>query len=227
MSQSKAAARYDSFAQWYDEYLGQALYDPIPDHIRRLVGEGEGLCVDVGCGTGVHLQTLARLGWSVVGVDLSADQLGIARTRFEGVIRADAGRLPIASGAAARCVSVLTLTDFDDVGPFFAEAARILQPDGQLVVITTHPCFIGPFAKTEGGSDGTIQIFPGYRNTERVFEGPGLGSGIRSRVGVRHVPMAELLNKLIGAGLRLLNVEELGDGTIPWVFSLVASTHWR
>jgi hypothetical protein len=39
--------------------------------------------------------------------------------------------------------------------------------------------------------------------------------------------MAELLNKLIGAGLHLLNVEELGDGTIPWLFSLVASTHCR
>jgi SAM-dependent methyltransferase len=216
------AAQYDGWAEWYDEYLGQPLYEPVPGYVRRLVGEGEGYCLDAGCGTGVYLKVLSDLGWSVVGIDLSRDQLRLAATRSARVIQGDVGLLPIASGLFARCVSVLTLTDLDDVAPFFHEAARILHPEGQLVVVATHPCFIGPFTKQEAGSDGIAHIYPGYWHTERVFEGPGIGSGVRSRVGVRHVPLSELLNKLIAAGFQLLLVEELGEGTIPWIFAFVA-----
>jgi hypothetical protein len=35
--------------------------------------------------------------------------------------------------------------------------------------------------------------------------------------------LAELLNKLVEAGLQLVSVEELGDGTVPWLFAFVAS----
>lgn len=216
------AAPYDGWAEWYDEYLGRPLYEPVPDHVRRLVGEGEGYCLDAGCGTGVHLEVLSDLGWSVAGIDLSRDQLRLASTRSGRVIQGDVGLLPIPSGLFARCVSVLTLTDLDDVAPFFHEAARILHPEGHLVVVATHPCFIGPFTKLEAGSEGIAHIYPGYWHTERVFEGPGIGSGVRSRVGVRHVPLSELLNKLIAAGFQLLLVEELGEGTIPWLFAFVA-----
>ncbi len=79
----------------------------------------------------------------------------------------------------------------------------------------------------EQGPDGVAHIYPGYRHTERVFEGPGIGQGIRSKVGVRHVPLSELLNKLVSAGFQLLLVEELGDGTIPWLFAFVAKKESR
>ena len=60
-------------------------------------------------------------------------------------------------------------------------------------------------------------------DTQRVFEGPGIGAGIRSRVGVRHVPLSELLNKLVASELHLERVEELGKGTVPWLLALVAT----
>jgi SAM-dependent methyltransferase len=67
-------ARYDGWADGYDEYLTTPLYEKMPAHLARLVGRGRGLCVDLGCGTGVHLAVLGSLGWSVIGVDLSADR---------------------------------------------------------------------------------------------------------------------------------------------------------
>lgn len=73
------------------------------------------------------------------------------------------------------------------------------------------------------GAAGVATLHPGYGTTTRVFAGPGIGDGIRARVGVRHVPLAELLNKLIAAGLALTHVEEPGDGTLPWLLALVAS----
>ena len=215
-------AHYDGWAEWYNEYLSRSLYEPVPGHVGRLVGEGDGYCLDAGCGTGVHLEVLSDLGWSVVGIDMSRDQLRLACTRTPHVIQGDVDFLPFPSGLFARCVSVLTLTDFDDVAPFFHEAARILHPEGRLVVVATHPCFIGPFTRMEGGDDGVAHIYPGYQHTERVFEGPGIGAGVRAKVGVRHVPMSELLNKLVAAGFQLALVEELGDGTVPWLFAFVA-----
>jgi len=158
----------------------------------------------------------------VVGVDLSADQLRLARGRSTKVVQGDVGDLPFPSGTFQRAVSVLTLTDFDDVGPFFREAHRVLGRAGRLIVLATHPCFMGPFTSFDRDT-GIAQIHPGYRGTARVFEGPGLGDGIRSRVGARHVPLAELFNKLIAAGLRLECVEELDGDTVPWLIGIVAA----
>ncbi len=215
-------ARYDGWADWYEEYLSGPFYENVPSDLARLVGSGSGLCLDVGCGTGVHLQLLRSLGWSVIGVDVSADQLRLARGRSSMISQADACVLPFPPGLFECSVSVLTLTDFDDVGPFFVEASRVLERQGRLVVVASHPCFAGPFATMEEGT-GVAKIYPGYRDTQRVFEGPRLGEGIRSKVGVRHVPLAELFNKLLAAGFQLICVEELGNGTVPSLLAFVAS----
>jgi SAM-dependent methyltransferase len=147
----------------------------------------------------------------------------LAARRGRSVVQGDVAGLPFNGGVASRVVSVLTLTDFDDVGPFFVEAHRVLAPGGKLVVISTHPCFVGPFVKMEGGAEGVAAVYPGYRVTERVFAGPGIGSGVRSRVGVRHVPLSELLNKLLASKLQVEHIEELGNGTVPWLLTLIAS----
>lgn len=215
-------ARYDGFATWYDEYLSMPFYDNVPAHVSRLVGTGSGLCLDVGCGTGVHLPLLESLGWSVVGVDVSADQLRLAHSRSGQVVLGDACDLPFAPGVFHRVVSVLTLTDLDDVEPFFAEARRLLHPTGRLVLLTTHPCFMGPFVRFDR-DEGVAKINPGYRDTARVFEGPGIGDGVRSRVGTRHVPLAELLNKLIASGLRLESVHELDGELVPTLMAVAAA----
>ena len=70
---------------------------------------------------------------------------------------------------------------------------------------------------------GIARIHPGYRETARVFEGLGLGEGIRSKVGVRHVPLAELFNKLLAADLRLESVAELDGDTLPSLLAVVAT----
>ncbi len=215
-------ARYDGWTDWYDAYLQQPAYSDVPAHVLRHVGVGAGICIDAGCGTGVHLETLASLGWSVIGLDVSACQLRLAIQRWPVVVQADVARMPFPDAFVARVVSVLTLCDFDDVEPFFREVDRILIPGGRLVVITTHPCFVGPFVKTPAGAREVVTIHAGYRNTQRLFAGPGIGDGIRSKVGVRHVPLAELLNKLVTSGLNVERVEEIGKATVPWLLALIA-----
>src|SRR6266545_4459989 len=85
-------AAYDEIADWYEqEFLANqqandGMADPDPlgiNHaLRELLGNGSGTCLEIGCGTGVHAATVRKLGWTPVGVDLSAGMLRHARGRL-------------------------------------------------------------------------------------------------------------------------------------------------
>jgi SAM-dependent methyltransferase len=94
-------AAYDEIADWYEnEFLGgqstgARTRDGTPldldSVLRNLLGEGSGACLEIGCGTGVHATHVRKLGWTPIGVDLSAGMLRHAR-----------GRLPTDQGVRAK-----------------------------------------------------------------------------------------------------------------------------
>jgi ubiquinone/menaquinone biosynthesis C-methylase UbiE len=145
-----ASARYNGVANWYDNHVAWSTAAAAP-LIARLAGRGPGWCLDVGCGTGVHLGALAEAGWSVVGVDASADQLRVARRRsgpmVAGLVQADAARLPFPAGSYPLVVSAFTHTDVEDFTGLAREVRRMLEIDGRFVYVGLHPCFTGPFAE--------------------------------------------------------------------------------
>jgi ubiquinone/menaquinone biosynthesis C-methylase UbiE len=215
--------RYDGLAEWYDAHLGDFTLSATPV-LLELIGNGPGRCLEVGCGGGVHLPALAVAGWSVAGVDVSADQLRVARRRLPHVelVHADAAELPFADSSFDAVVAAFVETDVDDFASVVREAARVLCPGGRFACVGTHPCFTGPFARLE--EDGTRRIFPGYREAGWADDGPGLAeTGLRRKVGVRHVPLAELLHAPLAAGLTLERVEEPGDEPIPLVLAFSAA----
>jgi SAM-dependent methyltransferase len=199
-----APARYDGHADWYDESIAaySATATPL---LLRLVGIGPGKCLDVGCGTGTHLAALADAGWSVVGVDASADQLRVARRRpgslGTALVQADAAGLPFADGVLDLVVSEFTHTDVDDFAALAAETRRVLRPDGRFVYVGLHPCFTGPLAE-QPRADGARVVHSGYRKAGWRSSGPGtVADGLATRVGFRHLPLANLLMSMLDAGL--------------------------
>jgi SAM-dependent methyltransferase len=215
-------AAYDAHADWYDAYVtGHAARhtERTTAALRATLGPGPGVCLDLGCGTGVHAAALRALGWHVVGVDLSREQLRHARHRVPVAV-ADVRRLPVPAKAIDAAVATLIHTDVEDWDGTLREVARVLRPGGRFVYVGVHPCFVGPFAERAGGR---VCIHPGYGRSGLTFEGPGIGNGIRPRVGVWHRPLAEVINAVFAAGLSLTRVEELSEGSTPDLLVLEAA----
>jgi SAM-dependent methyltransferase len=221
-------ARYDGLAEWYDAHVNGPETDAgalATEILGSLLGPGQGRrCVDLGCGGGVRIPALVGLGWSVVGVDVSVDQLRVARGRVGDVaelVHGDAATLPFEDGSFDAVASAFIHTDVDDVAALFREAARIVRPQGRLAYVGSHPCFVGPFSEREGARR---ILHPGYREARWHDDGPGIGEGVRRRVGVRHVPLSELLTAIATAGFTLERVVEAGRDDPP---GLLALSGWR
>jgi SAM-dependent methyltransferase len=212
--------RYDGEASWYDAFIRSVDHTAVAlDALERLLGRGPGTCLDLGCGTGIAFQVLARLDWSIIGVDVSTDQLAVAREGAESVearlVEADASRLPFEAESFDAVVSILTHTDFDDLAGSFQEAARVLRPGGRFVYVGIHPCFVGP--SVERPVDGPPLLHPGYRRTGWRA---GARGEVRERVGVNHVPLAGLLSAVLDAGIRLEQIEEPAGDDYPLLLAL-------
>ena len=212
-------ARYDEHVPWYEEFRPALNADEL-DVLERFLGPGRGRCLDLGCGTGVAIPELIRLGWSVVGVDVSEEMLSRARELGVELHRASADALPFADAGFDAVVSLWTHTDVDDFPAVLREAARVLRPGGPLVYVGAHPCFVGPHSRFIA-AEGVPTLLPGYRNTERYDGGPAIGpDGLRARVGAAHLPLGLFVHSFLEAGLAIERFEELGSREFPYEVAL-------
>jgi SAM-dependent methyltransferase len=212
-------SRYDGHADWYDSWNKPNAERNGPQ-IADLLGPGEGLCLDLGCGGGQYFGALAGTGRTVVGLDRSADQIRIARGRSRQIIRGDAAALPFADHTFPTVATILISTDVDDFAAVLAEAGRVLTPGGLLGFYGVHPCFNGPH--TQWLEDGGVTAHPTYRQAGWHQESPWWGEFVRKRVGMCHHPLADLLNTFIATGLAIEHVAELGRRPIPVILAIRA-----
>jgi SAM-dependent methyltransferase len=189
--------------------------------ISDLIGTASGPVLDLGCGTGLYTPILAGGDRNVIGIEVSRDQLAIARTRNPLTLQADAHRLPFRAGSFNTVAALWVTTDMDDIGTVLLEASRVLAGNGLLLLFGVHPCFNGPMV--ENRADGARIIHPTYRKPGYHEASPWWGAeGVRHRVGMRHVPLANLLNAVIGAGLVLERVTEPREDPIPAALAVLA-----
>jgi SAM-dependent methyltransferase len=213
-------SRYDGYADWYDAWNESHAVLAGP-YVRDLLGEGTGLCLDLGCGSGHYCDVLASTGRTVIGLDFSVDQLRIAQRRCRRIVQADAGALPFADSTFSAVAALWISTDVDDFAAVLAEAARVLTPGGSLVFYGAHPCFNGPHVQWM--DDGGVLAHATYRQQGWHREAPWWGDNVRRRVGMRHHPLAELLNGFMSTDLTIEHVAELGDRPVPTILVVRAS----
>jgi SAM-dependent methyltransferase len=220
-------AAYDEIADWYEnEFLGgQSTGARTRDGnpldldgvLSHLLGEGSGTCLEIGCGTGVHATQVRNLGWTPIGVDLSAGMLRHARRRLP-IAQADAERLPIRDGSLPAVITMMVHTDMPAYPAVLREVARVLRPGGVIVHAGVHPCFCGGFA--DRSNLDAVVIRPGYLNGHWT-KASWTDQGVRAKVGATHRPLPELIHAFLDAGLTLERFSESGEPT-PIVLTIKA-----
>jgi len=134
------AAQWDSLRSLYvDESVVEAsLLALFPDHC--------GDVLDIGTGTGRMLRLLAGRVERGVGLDASREMLAIARTELEApefrhcqVRIGDMYRTEMEASSFDAVIVHMVLHYADRPEAVFAEAARVLAPGGQLIVVDFAP----------------------------------------------------------------------------------------
>jgi len=141
----EAGAYFDERAARYDRaYDGPAGY-PLRSRMEaalRLVGDGRGEALDAGMGPGRLVPELARRGWTVSGVDASAEMVAAAQRRMpdavERLLRGEIESLPFGDGSFDAVVATGVL-EFSELERALPELARVLRPGGLAVVSYPNP----------------------------------------------------------------------------------------
>jgi SAM-dependent methyltransferase len=210
-------AAYDEIADWYEEEFlaglatggrtsggGPRYLDGL---LRDLLGEGDGICLEIGCGTGVHAAEVRGLGWTPLGIDLSSGMLRHARGRL-AIVQGDASHLPIPDGSLPAVIAMMVHTDMPAYPSVLREVARVLRPGGVLVHVGVHPCFCGGFA--DRSDLNAVVLRPGYLDGHWT-KASWTDRGVRNRVGASHWPLPELMHAFLDAGLALERFAESAE----------------
>jgi ubiquinone/menaquinone biosynthesis C-methylase UbiE len=111
---------------------------------QTLAGQHFPLIVELGCGTGKNTGWLAQQAGHLIGLDYSEQMLALARQKVtaENVTfrQADLNRpWPVETGTAGLISCSLVLEHIEQLDFIFAEAARILTPQGIFFCCELHP----------------------------------------------------------------------------------------
>ncbi len=207
---------YDDIAEWYNQWIGthSMSEDPFFPAVEALIGEVKNTRIcDLACGQGRVARYLANRGAHVVGVDLSAKLLAIARRQEEtdprGIeyVQADAQNLDTqVLGLFDGVVCFLALMDIPELASTLHSVARILQPGGWFVFAILHPCFhtsrSGEIETSEGAVRTIGRYFvEGYWRSDTRPGPPG-------KIGAYHRTLSTYVNTLTDAGLQLVRLSE-------------------
>jgi SAM-dependent methyltransferase len=156
--------------------------------------------VDIGCGPGFLLQCCEAWGFDaeLIGVDQSEALLSVAKSRCKGMkaLKGDVSSLPLQDQSVDVAFALHVVEHLNEPTVFFAEAHRILRPNGLLVIATPNSEGLG--ARVMG------RRWNGYSDPTHVsLHGPSFWSdlvgesGFRiSRHGTTGLTGIPLLNKM-------------------------------
>ncbi len=181
----------------YQAYAG--IYDRLFDSMNKglkLVGvrmfrPSRGMSIlDVGCGTGSHLELYQRYKCDLYGIDLSPSMLAIARERLGDTAQLDLGDasdMPYEDGRFDLVISMLSLHEMSPGtrSGVLSEIKRVLKPNGRILLIDFHP---GPYQPLQGWISKTIILFSElaagrehFRNYRQFMRTKGLSTLLREQ----------------------------------------------
>lgn len=188
MDTSAIRAAYDRWAAQYDSDEN-ATRDLNARGLREQPPPGEGGTVlELGCGTGLNTEWLARHAERVVAVDVSAEMLARARRRLaDDAVDLREGDVtepwPFDDGAFDAVVATLVLEHVERLGPVFREAHRVLRPGGVFYLSELHPYrqWEGTQANFEHEASGEHVVIEAFTHPTSAFVNEGIDAGFTVR----------------------------------------------
>jgi SAM-dependent methyltransferase len=142
-----------AFMMWY---LGNPPWDrgiSPPELLDYIETHPPGRAIDLGCGTGTNVITLARAGWQVTGVDFVPRAIGMARRKARSaglnvhLMIGDVTRLHGIDGPFDLALDLGCFHGLRDKGAYLKQLERALRPGGSWLMygfFKSHPNEPGP-----------------------------------------------------------------------------------
>ena len=134
---------YIGFAYMYDQLMKDIPYEAwasyIDDTLVRHLGENRQgrIVVDMACGTGIITLALAKLGYDMIGIDISADMLSQAQAKTLGenilYLAQDMRQLDLygtVDAAICTCDGLNYILDEGELAAIFAKVKMFMNPGG-------------------------------------------------------------------------------------------------
>jgi ubiquinone/menaquinone biosynthesis C-methylase UbiE len=122
-----------------------ARYD-IPIHLlRERIDLGNSRGLDVGCGDGVLIYKVRKMGGQLFGLDKEPEGLRLAERKLEshgvfsdGLIEGSCYDIPLETSSLDYVTAIELIEHLDDVDSFLEEIYRVLRPSGWFVCTTPN-----------------------------------------------------------------------------------------
>ncbi|HEY6723394.1 MAG TPA: class I SAM-dependent methyltransferase [Polyangiaceae bacterium] len=210
---------YDAFSENYEAERGKNSVKGYHDMLDELEAEfvqryGAGKDVlEVGCGTGLVLERIARFARSSRGIDLSPGMLARARERGLDVSEASATELPFENDSFDVCCSFKVLAHIPAISTALGEMARVTRPGGFVIAEFYNPNSIRGLLKRYGPA-GRIasqakesDVFTRFDSPETVARMAPPGTRFVDSRGVRIVTPSASVMRLRPVGRLLRRAE--------------------
>ena len=134
MDQKTEAARYRAACE---KSFWQAVFAAELEYLLCHLRPGDAI-LSVGCGPATIEGALLERGFSVVGLDVSAQALEGAPDRLR-TVAARAEEMPFAAASFDVVIAIVSLQFIDDYQAAIAKIAQVLRPGGRVIIMLLNP----------------------------------------------------------------------------------------
>jgi ubiquinone/menaquinone biosynthesis C-methylase UbiE len=210
---------WNEVAGWYDRLVGEKGSDYhrnliIPGALRLLAPRPGERILDVACGQGVFCRELARAGAKVTGIDAAESLIRAARDRSRDIkyLVADAADLKMLADKSFGAVScIMALQNMAPLDKIVSEMSRVLQDNGRLLLVLSHPCFRIP-RQSGWGFDEQRKLqyrrIDSYLSPQKIPIKMHPGAAPSTITWTFHRPLADYFAALADCGLAVTKLEE-------------------
>jgi len=228
---------YGKFAKIYDKILGGISYAKRADYIVKifeLYNDNPKIILDLACGTGAVTAKLAKNGFDMLGVDLSADMLAIAKQRKTKnvlYIQQDMRELDLfgtVDAVICLCDSLNYILNFNDLAKVFSLVSNYLNPGG-LFIFDINTQY--KYSKLSNNTFSFAYTDCAYIWENRFYKEQGIyyneyfvtffaqtATGLYERFEETHIQRVytdDEIRQALGTNLKLLNVYSAFTFNIP------------